>query len=814
MARNPKARMARLVVVGLLGLVLRVAGGAIAQTVPGAGEGPWVVRVPLVEPAAVAELAETFDVWRSEPEKGFTWLAVDAAEAAELAELLARRGLVFTIDRRQSELLARAVEAVRRGAEGAMGGIPGFPCYRTVDETHARAAQLAAEYPELAEWIDIGDSWEKQQGLGGDDLRVLRLGRSGPEPRPRLFVNAAIHAREYSTAELALRFAERLLDGYGDDADITWLLDEHEIHLNLQANPDGRRRAETGLSWRKNANNDHCSNTNDRGVDLNRNFDFAWGCCGGSSSSPCSIAFRGPAAGSEPEVMAIQGHVRGLFPDQRPDDLEVPASSDATGLLLDVHSFGQDVLWSYGFRSAPPPEPNGGQLYTLGRKYAFFTGYRPQHGSLGTVDGSTKDFAYGELGVPGYTIELGNSFFEPCGSFEQQILPDNLEALLYAAKIVRTPYRTPAGPEMVELALAPRPVPVGDPVMLTAVADDTRYSTANGVEPSQAIAGVDLFVGSPPWTAEGVGLALDATDGAFDEPIEAVTTGLDTAALGVGRHILYLEGRDAGGNTGAVSAIFLHVIDPAMAPTLAGVVRDAVTLVPLEATITLGSFVTTSDPTTGAYLIQVPAGEYTLTVESTDHRGSTQAVSLVDFENAVRHLYLAPWVHRFADDIEQGGGGWVAQAPWAISDETAASPTHAWSDSPGGNYPNNAGHTLTSPEIDLSDLEGVELVFQQSHDFEPGFDFGLVEIWDGVSWQEVLAVGGQAPWGPVTLAVPRLDGVANAQVRFRISSDTNTTADGWHLDDIVLRGAAPPAPPIFVDGFESGDTSAWSAGSR
>lgn len=39
--------------------------------------------------------------------------------------------------------------------------IPGFPCYRTIAETHAAAQALAAADPTLAALLDIGDSWEK-----------------------------------------------------------------------------------------------------------------------------------------------------------------------------------------------------------------------------------------------------------------------------------------------------------------------------------------------------------------------------------------------------------------------------------------------------------------------------------------------------------------------------------------------------------------------------------------------------------------------------------------------------------------------------
>ena len=147
-----------------------------------------------------------------------------------------------------------------------------------------------ADYPLLATWNDVGDSWEKVTpgGNPGYDLMVLKLTNSTiPGPKPKLFAMSSIHAREYTTAELNTRFAEHLVGNYGDDPDITWLLDYHEIHLMLQSNPDGRKHAETGISWRKNTNENYCSPTSpNRGADLNRNFEFQWGCCGGSSGSP------------------------------------------------------------------------------------------------------------------------------------------------------------------------------------------------------------------------------------------------------------------------------------------------------------------------------------------------------------------------------------------------------------------------------------------------------------------------------------------------------------------------------------------------
>ena len=532
-----------------------------------AADEAWVIQTgPIADRAEIDALATWLDIWKVEPD-GRLIIRVDADELARLQEL----GYAVEIDAERTDQLARV--GVPLPEQGS--GIPGFPCYRTVEETFATAEALAASNPELIEWIDVGDSWEKTQDPSdGYDLQVLRFGkppisvhdseRQGLEQQPplaipSLFVNTAIHAREYTTAELSTRFAEMLAAGYGTDPDITWLLDHQWIHLLLHANPDGRKQAETGISWRKNANNDYCPNTNDRGADLNRNFQFGWGCCGGSSSNECSTTFRGASAASEPETQAIQDYASGIFFDVRPDDQSIPAPNDTMGILLDVHSFGEDVLWSWGFTTTQPPEPNGSQLYSLGRKYGFYANYRPQHGSFSTVDGATKDFAYGTLGIPGFTIELGTTFFESCTVFENDILQANLNALLYMAKASRAPYLLPAGPEPYAVAVNPSAVEGGDLVVLTATVDDTRFTTLNGTEPSQPILSAQAYVDTPPWQDGASAIPMSASDGVFNAVAENVELLLDTSSLAPGRHLLFVEATDVAGNTGVVSAVFLDI---------------------------------------------------------------------------------------------------------------------------------------------------------------------------------------------------------------------------------------------------------------
>ena len=521
--------------------------------------GPWVVRAYYDDRRMVASLAAVLEPWEVHHDEGWLLAAGGPREIQALLDL----GFRLEVDAaRTAELLAPRV-----ALEGQVAGIPGYPCYRTVEETYASAAALAADHPDLATWIDVGDSWEKQQpgGAPGYDLWVLRLTNAQlPGPKPKLFVLASIHAREYAPAELATRFAEHLVGSYGLDADATWLLDHHEIHLMLQGNPDGRKIAETGIYWRKNTDSDDgCTNPAVWGVDLNRNFGFAWDCCGGSSDYPCSETYHGPGPASEPETVAVQDYLRAEFPDQRLPGLDAPAPADATGVFVDLHSYGDLVLWPWGFDDTVAP--NGTALQTLGRKMAYWNGAIPEQAWYlyrYPTDGTTDDFAYGDLGLAAFTFEVGTRFFEACSHFEGTILPGNLPALLYAARVARTPYQTPAGPDVRDLSLLPQVVDTDATVQVRATLDDTRYSTLGGSEPTQNIAGGELYVGLPPWV-EGAAPAaqpLLPLDGAFDASVEEVWASLSTAGLEPGRHILYLRGRDAGGHWGAFSAHFLYVI--------------------------------------------------------------------------------------------------------------------------------------------------------------------------------------------------------------------------------------------------------------
>ena len=98
------------------------------------------------------------------------------------------------------------------------------------------------------------------------------------------------------------------------------------------------------------------------------------------------------------------------------------------------------MLWPWGYTSNPTANDNA--LQALGKRTAWFNQYRPQPVSdLVITGGGSIDAAYGELGVASLAFELGTSFFQDCASFEDTIYPDNLQALLYLARVAQAPYQ-------------------------------------------------------------------------------------------------------------------------------------------------------------------------------------------------------------------------------------------------------------------------------------------------------------------------------------------------------------------------------------
>lgn len=495
---------------------------------------------------------------------------------AEQMKVLQRAGLEVTIDRDSTSRMQRLRAALARSGGLGMRSIPGFECYRTVEETYQTIDQLVASKPQLASVSNIGPSWEKSRDASkGWDMKVLKLTNAATDAaipdKPPMVLLGSIHAREYTPAELVTRFAESLVNGHGTEDEATWLLDNFVIYLVLQANPDGRKMAERGYSWRKNTNSTNGCTQYGIGTDLNRNFPFHWNSTGGGGSSgTCSSdVYRGPRAASEPEteniIKLVAGtrnasgvYTGGLLRDRRPDDATTAAPDDYQGIFFDMHSYSELVLWPWG--DTAKLSPNDVPMRTLGRRMAHFNNHKPQASiELYPTDGTTIDTFYGVLGAPSYTIELGVAFFEQCSTFTGTTLPRNLAALRYAARNLYAPYKLPSGPDTTTIGISSRTVPAGTPVTVTATVSDAGFNQSKGTEPVQNITSAKAYLDAPPWASGAVGVDMTAADGSFNTPTEQVKVVVPTTGLRAGKHVVYVQGTDASGKPGTPAAVYFTV---------------------------------------------------------------------------------------------------------------------------------------------------------------------------------------------------------------------------------------------------------------
>jgi hypothetical protein len=539
----------------LLALAASFAGAAEPTGLPDSLPEEFVVRAYYRDIEDINRLV-AYDVWEyNNLEERYVLVALDRAGYRRLVA----DGWRLEVDAEGTSMIDR--ERLR--------GI--LDAYLGVEGVYARLDTVQATYPAIVEVVDYGDSYCKQIGgcvtLGGDplagyDLRAVRItNRAIAGPKPVFFLMANIHAREITTPELALRWIDQLTQGYGTNADITWMVDHQELWVVPLTNPDGRAIVDLGLLpqygnsrffQRKNSNRESGCNTwppnsgSQYGIDLNRNHSFVWN-TGGSDGQPCSQTFRGVAAASEVEVSALQALATPLIPDRRDDPLSAPAPLDTEGFFLTLHSFGNYVLRPWGTTAQPAPNETG--LAAIGAKLATYNGYQSCQSNrcLYETSGTSDDWAYGNFGVPAFTFEIGNDFMPAYSVIDSTQWPQNGPAFLYAARIARTPYVLVNGPDARNLALTPLGA---NRMQLRAVIDDRR----NGNAPiASAVYSIDQAYWQPGYTPH----ALQPVDGSANTPLEAFRGVINLAPLSPGRHTVYVRGVDAAGNAGPVSAIFL-----------------------------------------------------------------------------------------------------------------------------------------------------------------------------------------------------------------------------------------------------------------
>jgi len=195
---------------------------------------------------------------------------------------------------------------------------------------------------------------------------------------------------------------------------------------------------------------------------------------------------------------------------------------------------------------------------------------------------------------------------------------------------------------------------------------------------------------------------------------------------------------------------------------------------------------------------------------------------------------------RYAEDFESGAAGWSHSGTgdtWALSGARVHGGAFSY-------YAVDSNVTtdqrLDSPEIVLPSHTPLTLQFwnwQLMEDKSDGcYDGGDAEIStdNGATWVPLPnAVMLTDPYDGPTTGLGNLDGWCDdlgaaatfwkkevvdidafagqtVRFRFRLGTDSSVSREGWYVDDVVVQTCIPYEPPLFADGFESGDPSAWS----
>ncbi len=112
-----------------------------------------------------------------------------------------------------------------------------FDHYHTLVEIEAYLEGVAERYPALVTLHEIGRS-RADRPIWALDINNPATGPASE--KPGFYVDGNIHGGEVLAGEGALAFMERLLSGYGGDAEITDLVDNRAFYVVPIVNPDGR----------------------------------------------------------------------------------------------------------------------------------------------------------------------------------------------------------------------------------------------------------------------------------------------------------------------------------------------------------------------------------------------------------------------------------------------------------------------------------------------------------------------------------------------------------------------------------------------
>ncbi len=311
-------------------------------------------------------------------------------------------------------------QIVESNALGTENAIEADDRYLNPKEVEAILTQIANSAPELTQLNVIGKSFLGEPIYGLLLSTTPDVNNPSYHTKPSILIDGLHHAREVITPEISIQFAWSLLAAaYAENEFAIELIKRWNVWIVPMLNVDGSNIVWSKNSyWRKNA---RANGSRTFGVDVNRNYNYQFGKCRGSSGMKSSQTYRGEGPASEPETQALIGLAEAIKP----------------AAYISYHSFSELVLIPYGCTGSKTGEHE--TLTNLAKEFALQlpTENGRGHYKAGTaweilygVDGDSMSHMFANYGAVSITLEVGTEFHPPY-SKRDNLVNTHTNALLW-----------------------------------------------------------------------------------------------------------------------------------------------------------------------------------------------------------------------------------------------------------------------------------------------------------------------------------------------------------------------------------------------
>ena len=571
---------------------------------------------------------------------------------------------------------------------GTMGG------YLKYEEMLAELDQMVALYPHLISVKAPISNFVTYENRPIYHVRISDNPSLDEAGEPKILYTAIHHAREPMALMETIFYMWYLLENYGTNEEVTYLVNQMQMYFVPCLNPDGYVYNQTtnpngGGMWRKNR---RLNSGGSYGVDLNRNYSYGWGTTG-TSFTQSSDTYCGTAAFSEPETQAMRWLVQ----------------NNNFVMAFNAHTYAEDILFPIGTTNAEFADHHD--------YIQAYTNHMVEHNGYGAIkssalypaSGDSDDFMYKEdIGVGmkdtifAHTPEVGTAFWQPSSQIIATCQEMNFSNLVLAH--------------------------------LAGV-----YVLAQETDPTS----IDVLSGNFTHQAKRLGRAA----GTVTVSIEALEN-----IISVGPAIVY-------------NLALEEQLNSSIA-------------------FTLNSSIQFGDPI--KYVLKTDNGYWVRKDTVTKYFG---AYNLQQVEDATT------------------AGSWTGT--WNTTTSTFVSSPRSFTDSPSGNYGNNANTIYTyTPSIDLTNKTAAKVTFWAKWNIEADYDFVQFQVStnNGSSWigqcgqytvsgtsangsvqpnNQPVWEGEQLTWVLEEINLSEYLGQV-IKVRFQLRADAFTRKDGFYFDDFSI----------------------------